>query len=159
MITDDTSRAPAQDVWRNRCRGGCHFTAHAGEIFGLLGPNGAGKTTTIGCISGLLMPTAGRILVDNHDVVREGTAARRSLGVVPQELAMYDDLNAIENLEYWGGAQGLRGSELKQRIARVLELTGLQDRAKEGRQTLFGRHETPAQLCLRIGAPTQNSIA
>jgi ABC-type siderophore export system fused ATPase/permease subunit len=58
------------------------FTAHAGEIFGLLGPNGAGKTTTIGCISGLLMPTAGRVLVDGHDVVREGTAARRSIGVV-----------------------------------------------------------------------------
>jgi ABC-2 type transport system ATP-binding protein len=107
------------------------FTAHAGEIFGLLGPNGAGKTTTIGCISGLLTPTAGRILVDGHDVVREGTAARRSLGVVPQELALYEDLSAMENLEYWGGAQGMRGSSLKQRIARVLELTGLQDRAKE----------------------------
>jgi len=107
------------------------FTAHVGEIFGLLGPNGAGKTTTIGCISGLLTPSAGRVLVDSHDVVREGTAARRSLGVVPQELAMYDDLSAVENLEYWGGAQGLRGAELKQRIARVLELTGLQDRAKE----------------------------
>jgi ABC-type transport system involved in cytochrome c biogenesis ATPase subunit len=107
------------------------FTAHAGEIFGLLGPNGAGKTTTIGCISGLLAPTAGRILVDGHDVVRERIAARRSIGVVPQELAMYDDLTAIENLEYWGGAQGLRGQELKQRIAGVLELTGLQDRARE----------------------------
>jgi ABC-2 type transport system ATP-binding protein len=107
------------------------FTANGGEIFGLLGPNGAGKTTTIGCISGLLTPTSGRILVNGHDVVREGTAARRSIGVVPQELAMYDDLTAIENLEYWGGAQGLRGPELKQRIASVLELTGLQDRAKE----------------------------
>jgi ABC-2 type transport system ATP-binding protein len=107
------------------------FTANDGEIFGLLGPNGAGKTTTIGCISGLLIPTAGRILVDGHDVVREGTAARRSIGVVPQELAMYGDLSAIENLEYWGGAQGLRGSELKRRIAKVLELTGLQDRSKE----------------------------
>ena len=101
------------------------FTADAGEIFGLLGPNGAGKTTTIGCISGLLTPTAGRILVNGHDVVRAGTAARRSIGVVPQELAMYDDLTAIENLEYWGGAQGLRGTGLKDRIARVLELTGL----------------------------------
>jgi ABC-2 type transport system ATP-binding protein len=107
------------------------FTAHAGEIFGLLGPNGAGKTTTIGCISGLLTPTAGRVLVDGHDVVREGTAARRSIGVVPQELALYEDLTAIENLDYWGGAQGLRGSRLKERITKVLELTGLQDRARE----------------------------
>jgi ABC-2 type transport system ATP-binding protein len=96
-----------------------------------LGPNGAGKTTTIGCISGLLVPTSGRILLDGHDVVREGVAARRSLGVVPQELALYDDLSAMENLQYWGGAQGMRGSLLKQSIERVLELTGLQDRAKE----------------------------
>jgi ABC-2 type transport system ATP-binding protein len=107
------------------------FAASAGEIFGLLGPNGAGKTTTIGCISGLLVPTSGRILLDGHDVVREGVAARRSLGVVPQELALYDDLSAMENLQYWGGAQGMRGSLLKQSIERVLELTGLQDRAKE----------------------------
>jgi ABC-2 type transport system ATP-binding protein len=107
------------------------FTAHAGETFGLLGPNGAGKTTTIGRICGLLTPTAGRVLVDGHDVVREGTAARRSIGVVPQELAMYDDLTAIENLEYWGGVQGLSGPELKGCVGRVLELTGLQDRAKE----------------------------
>jgi ABC-2 type transport system ATP-binding protein len=107
------------------------FTTHAGEIFGLLGPNGAGKTSTIGCISGLLTPTAGRVLVDSHDVVREGSAARRSIGVVPQELALYEDLNAIENLEYWGGAQGLRHSALEERITKVLELTGLQDRARE----------------------------
>lgn len=107
------------------------FTAHAGEIFGLLGPNGAGKTTTIGCISGLLTPTAGRVLVDGHDVVRQGTAARRSIGVVPQELALYEDLTATENLEYWGGAQGMRNPGLKQRIGKVLELTGLQDRARE----------------------------
>ena len=101
------------------------FTAHAGEIFGLLGPNGAGKTTTIACISGLLTPTAGRIQTDGYDVVRESTAARRSIGVVPQDLALYDDLTAVENLEYWIGAQGLRRSELKQGIAKVLELTGL----------------------------------
>jgi ABC-2 type transport system ATP-binding protein len=107
------------------------FAANTGEIFGLLGPNGAGKTTTIGCISGLLTPTAGRISLDGHDVVRDGVQARRSLGVVPQEIALYDDLSAMENLQYWGGAQGLRGSMLKQNIARVLERTGLQDRAKE----------------------------
>jgi ABC-2 type transport system ATP-binding protein len=107
------------------------FEARAGEIFGFLGPNGAGKTSAIGCISGLLIPTAGRIQVDGHDVVREGVAARRSIGVVPQELALYEELTAMENLEYWGGAQGLRRSALKQRIAKVLELTGLQDRARE----------------------------
>ncbi len=107
------------------------FTARQGEIFGLLGPNGAGKTTTISCISSLLTPTAGHIRVMGHDVVRDGVAARRSIGVVPQEIALYDDLSARENLSYWGGAQGLRGKELSDRINDVLELTGLLDRAKE----------------------------
>src|SRR5450755_2120330 len=107
------------------------FTARTGEIFGLLGPNGAGKTTTIGCISSLLTPTAGHIRVMGHDVVRDGIAARRSIGVVPQEIALYEDLSARENLSYWGGAQGLRGAQLRDRITEVLELTGLLDRAKE----------------------------
>src|SRR5260370_1302235 len=66
-----------------------------------------------------------------HDVVRDGVAARRSIGVVPQEIALYDDLSAQENLSYWGGAQGLRGAQLRGRINDVLELTGLLDRAKE----------------------------
>jgi len=107
------------------------FTARTGEIFGLLGPNGAGKTTTIGCISTLLAPTAGRIRVMGYDVVKDGTEARRSMGVVPQEIALYDDLSAEENLSYWGGAQGLRGALLRERIREVLDLTGLLDRAKE----------------------------
>lgn len=107
------------------------FTARAGEIFGLLGPNGAGKTTTIGCISTLLAPTSGRIRVMGHDVVRDGIEARRSMGVVPQEIALYEDLSAEENLSYWGGAQGLRGAPLHDRIREVLDLTGLLDRAKE----------------------------
>src|SRR5215472_18242876 len=107
------------------------FAAHPGEIFGLLGPNGAGKTTSIGCISSLLSPTSGRVRVMGHDVATDGIAARRSIGVVPQEIALYDDLSARENLSYWGGAQGLRGGELRDRIRAVLELTGLLDRAKE----------------------------
>ncbi|MGO9095433.1 MAG: ABC transporter ATP-binding protein [Bryobacteraceae bacterium] len=110
---------------------GVSFTVQPGELFGLLGPNGAGKTTTIGCISGLLTPTAGRVRVMGHDVVRDGVAARRALGVVPQDIALYEDLSASENLQYWGGAQGMRGAQLRARIGEVLELTGLQDRAKE----------------------------
>ena len=107
------------------------FAAHPGEIFGLLGPNGAGKTTTIGCISGLLTPTAGHVRILGHDVVREGPAARRVLGVVPQEISLYEDLSATENLNYWGGAQGMRNPLLRERIGAVLELTGLLDRARE----------------------------
>ena len=107
------------------------FTARPGEIFGLLGPNGAGKTTTIGCISGLLTPTAGHVRIMGRDVVREGAAARRALGVVPQEVSLYEDLSAVENLSYWGGAQGTRNPLLRERIRGVLELTGLEDRARE----------------------------
>jgi ABC-2 type transport system ATP-binding protein len=107
------------------------FVAHPGEIFGLLGPNGAGKTTTIGCISGLLTPSAGHVKVMGHDVVRDGTTARAKLGVVPQEIALYEDLSAHENLAYWGGAQGMRSPKLGERIQQVLDLTGLQDRARE----------------------------
>ena len=107
------------------------FEAQAGTVFGLLGPNGAGKSTAINCISGLLTPTAGRIYVDSHDVVKDGKAARAALGVVPQELALYEDLPAIDNLRYWGKAYGMRGKMLEDRIATVLESIGLADRAKD----------------------------
>jgi len=107
------------------------FDAQPGEVFGLLGPNGAGKSTTIGCLSGLLRPTSGKVSVLGHDVVTAGPASRRHLGVVPQELALYEDLSAQANLQYWGAAYGLAGAELKQGIAQVLETIGLQDRAKE----------------------------
>ena len=107
------------------------FTARPGEIFGLLGPNGAGKTTTISCMSGLMPPTAGRIRIMGHDVVTDGPAARLVLGVVPQEISLYEDLSAFENLNYWGGVQRMRNPRLRERIQQVLEATGLQERARE----------------------------
>jgi ABC-2 type transport system ATP-binding protein len=107
------------------------FEASKGSVFGLLGPNGAGKSTTINCISGLLPPTSGHIAVSGHDIVKDGKAARRSLGVVPQELALYEDLPAIDNLRYWGKAYGLRGQALEDRVADVLGHIGLADRAKD----------------------------
>ncbi len=90
--------------------GGVSFEARPGEIFGLLGPNGAGKSTTINCICGLLTPTSGRVRVMGRDVVSDGAKARAALGVAPQEIALYNELSAMENLAYWGGAQGLRGT-------------------------------------------------
>jgi ABC-2 type transport system ATP-binding protein len=107
------------------------FHAEPGEIFGLLGPNGAGKSTTIGCISGLLAPSSGRVRVLGHDLAHDGRAAKEALGMVPQELALYDDLSARENLAYWGAAYGLRGDVLRNRVNAVLEEVGLADRAKE----------------------------
>jgi ABC-2 type transport system ATP-binding protein len=110
---------------------GLSFTAMPGEIFGLLGPNGAGKTTSIGCISGLLKPNSGRVVVTGCDMATDGRNARRNLGVVPQEIALYSDLTATENLDYWGGAQNLHGKLLRERVREALEATGLADRAHE----------------------------
>src|SRR5437016_7445034 len=90
---------------------GVSFTARPGEIFGLLGPNGAGKTTTIGCICGLLTPTSGRVRVMGRDVVREGAAARRVLGVVPQEISLYEDLSANGEPYLLGRGAGSAPSE------------------------------------------------
>ena len=128
MITVDALRKSYGDLV---AVDGVSFVAGAGGIFGLLGPNGAGKSTTTGCISGLLQPSSGRIQVLGHDVVLDGRAARAGIGVVPQELTLYEDLNATDNLGYWGAAYGLRGPELKRRVGEVLELTGLLDRARE----------------------------
>lgn len=107
------------------------FSARSGEIFGLLGPNGAGKSTTISCLCGLLQPTSGQVRVLGLDVVEQPQQSRRSLGVVPQELALYEDLSARENLRYWGAAYGLRGARLAERVTQVLQIIGLEDRASE----------------------------
>jgi ABC-2 type transport system ATP-binding protein len=110
---------------------GVSLRAEPGEVFGLLGPNGAGKSTTINCLSGLLTPSEGQVRVLGHDVVREPRKAKAGLGVVPQELALYDDLSARENLAYWGAAYGLVGDDRKARVDEVLSRIGLLDRARD----------------------------
>src|SRR5262249_2164461 len=107
------------------------FVAPERAIFGLLGPNGAGKSTTIGCISGLLQPSSGRVRVLGQDIARDGPSAPAALGIVPQEPGLYEALSAAENLEYWGAAYGLRGARLRGRITDVLEKVGLLDRSRE----------------------------
>ena len=114
------------------------FRAEKGTVFGLLGPNGAGKSTTINCISGLLSPTSGHIAVAGHDIAKDGKAARRSLGIVPQEIALYEDLPAIDNLRYWGKAYGMGGKDLESRVAEVLDYVGLADRARDLPKTFSG---------------------
>lgn len=109
---------------------GISFAVEAGEIFSLLGPNGAGKSTTISMISTLIRPDSGSITVMGADAARDPQAVRRVLGVVPQEIALYQDLSARENLTFWGKMYGLRGQALEKRVKEVLELTGLTDRQK-----------------------------
>ena len=107
------------------------FTVKEGEIFSLLGPNGAGKSTTISMIAGLLTPTEGDALVFGHSVRKTPTKVQDLLGIVPQELAIYPDLTAKQNLMFWGRMFGLRGESLKQRVNEVLELTELTDRQNQ----------------------------
>src|SRR5574340_49895 len=107
------------------------FSIGQGEIFGLLGPNGAGKTRTISMISCLIDSDGGEIVVDGHSAATDATGVKRTLGVVPQEIALYPTLTAAENLAFWGKMYGLGGSELKTAVANALELAGLADRAKE----------------------------
>jgi ABC-2 type transport system ATP-binding protein len=106
------------------------FEVHAGEIFSLLGPNGAGKTTTISIISCLLRPDQGEAWVLGNSVLAEPQKAKAPLGVVPQEIALYEDLSARENLVFWGKMYGLRGDILSQRVNEVLEVIGLTERDK-----------------------------
>ena len=102
-----------------------------GQIYGLLGPNGAGKTTTISIISGLLRPDAGRVVVDGVDFWSDPRRAQRIMGVVPQEIALYEELSGRENLEFWGRLAGLGGREVRARASELLEALGLADRAKD----------------------------
>ena len=117
---------------------GVSFAVEEGEIFSLLGPNGAGKTTTISMLSTLYEPTSGDATVGGHSVTREPMAVRRLIGVVPQELALYDDLTARENLVFWGQMYGLTSAVLKTRTAEVLDLIGLSDRADQRVKTYSG---------------------
>jgi len=109
---------------------GIDFTVQAGEIFSLLGPNGAGKTTTISMISCLLRPNEGDVLVLGHSVRQDPQAVKSCLGVVPQEIALYEDLSARENLSFWGKMYGLRGEGLRKRVDEILDVIGLVDRQK-----------------------------
>jgi ABC-2 type transport system ATP-binding protein len=117
---------------------GVRFEAHTGEVLSLLGPNGAGKSTTISMLSGLLAPDAGDACIMGHSIRNDGEAAKASLGVVPQEIALYPDLSARENLVFWGKMYGLRGQELQTRVDEVLAVIGLTDRQKDRVGTFSG---------------------
>ena len=110
---------------------GVNFQVERGEIFSLLGPNGAGKTTTISMLSCLLRPDEGDARVMGHSIKDDQMGVKAALGVVPQEIALYEDLTARENLVFWGKMYGLRGGALKARVDEVLDVIGLRDRAKE----------------------------
>jgi ABC-2 type transport system ATP-binding protein len=117
---------------------GVSFDIQEGEIFSLLGPNGAGKTTTISMLSTLYEPTGGDATIGGHSVNKDPMAVRNLIGVVPQELALYEDLTARENLVFWGQMYNLSGSKLKSRVDEILEQIGLTDKAKDRVKTYSG---------------------
>jgi ABC-2 type transport system ATP-binding protein len=110
---------------------GVSFDVERGEIFSLLGPNGAGKSTTISMLSCLLRPSDGDARVMGHSITEDPRGVKASIGVVPQEIALYEDLSARENLNFWGKMYGLRGAELRSRVDEVVEMIGLGDRQKD----------------------------
>ena len=117
---------------------GISFDIQQGEIFSLLGPNGAGKTTTISMLSTLYTPTSGDAVIGGHSITKDPMAVKRIIGVVPQEIALYEDLTAKENLIFWGEMYGLSGKSLSSRVDEVLEQIGLTDKAKNRVKTYSG---------------------
>ncbi len=117
---------------------GVNFAILQGEIFGLLGPNGAGKTTTISMLTCLLVPTSGTASIDDRDVVSKAKAVKGIIGLVPQDLAVYPQLSARDNLLFFGRIYGLKGRQLQQRVNDLLELVGLYDRANDLVRTFSG---------------------
>jgi ABC-2 type transport system ATP-binding protein len=117
---------------------GVNLEVREGEIYGLLGPNGAGKTTTLSMICGLLKADAGEVLVQGQSFWSDPLRARRLMGVVPQEVALYEDLSGRENLEFWGRMAGLTGKASKARAGELLEALALADRARDPLKTYSG---------------------
>jgi ABC-2 type transport system ATP-binding protein len=114
------------------------LTVRAGEVLGLLGPNGAGKSTTVGMICGLTVPDAGAITVGGATLAHDEYAFKRRIGLVPQDLALFEDLPALANIELFGALYDMPKARLKKRAAEVLDMVGLADRARDKPATFSG---------------------
>ena len=113
------------------------FSAEPGQIIGLLGPNGAGKTTTVSMICGLTAPDQGSVLLSGQRIEADDSAVKRKVGFVPQDIALYEGLSALGNLEIFGALYGLKGAQLRESSLAALGLVGLADRARDKPDT-FG---------------------
>jgi len=115
-----------------------NFSVKEGEILGLLGPNGAGKSTTISIISTLFQPTSGTVCYKGTNIGISPKDIQKELGIVPQDIALYQNMNGYENMFFWGHAYGLRGQHLKKRISEVSEIIGISNRLKDKVKTYSG---------------------
>ena len=125
-IKDVTKSYGRQKVLQN-----VSFEIMEGELFGLLGPNGAGKSTLIDILTGIQSMDSGEIFINGKSIKTDKVEIRKQLGLVPQDIALLEELNAVDNLEYFGGLYGLAGVELKSQIEKLLEVAGLTDKKKE----------------------------
>lgn len=107
------------------------FGVEKGEIFGLIGPNGAGKSTLINIMTGILKANEGDVIIGGYNLKKEPLKVKELIGIVPQEIALMEGVNAYDNLEFFGSLYGLKGKLLKERINEALEITGLVDKKKE----------------------------
>ncbi|MBK7592427.1 MAG: ABC transporter ATP-binding protein [Betaproteobacteria bacterium] len=132
----------ATELWKSYAGkpavAGISLTADRGEILGLLGPNGAGKSTTVAMLCGLLRPDRGAVTLDGVPVGDDGSAVKRRIGLVPQEIALHEDMSAVANLRLFGALYGIEGALLVERCAAALDLVGLGERAGERPATFSG---------------------
>ncbi len=117
---------------------GIRLSIPAGEAFGLLGPNGAGKTTTVSMMCGLLAPTSGDVVIDGRSILTDGMMVRRTIGVVPQDIALYPTLTARENLVFFARMQDVPSTEIARRVDHVLDIVQLADRQNGRIETYSG---------------------
>jgi len=131
-----------------------NLSIRKGEFYSLLGPNGAGKTTLVNILGTVLKADGGQVRIDGHDLDSEPHLCKRTIGVVPQEIALYDDLSAWENLLFWGGLYRLGKKELRQRAKELLALTGLEERGHEKVSTYSGGMKRRINIaCALLHAP------
>jgi ABC-2 type transport system ATP-binding protein len=131
-----------QDLWKSYAErqvvSGVSFSATPGQTIGLLGPNGAGKTTTVAMICGLTAPDSGSVSLGSQRIDADNSAVKRKIGLVPQDIALFEDLSALRNLETFGALYGLKGALLRERTNAALELVGLTERARDKPATFSG---------------------
>ncbi len=132
----------AKDLWKSygakTAVAGVSIEANAGEIIGLLGPNGAGKSTTVAMLCGLTPPDKGEVTIAGERIGEDASPVKRRIGLVPQDISLFEDLPALDNLELFGALYGVAGPTLRERTAAALELVGLADRAKAKPSTFSG---------------------
>ena len=131
------------------------FRMQRQEIFGLLGPNGAGKTTTIRMLATVLKPTSGEAIIGGHSLTGAGGAGRRLIGVCPQELALYPELSALDNLVFFGRMAGLNGKVAKEAALQNLEIVGLQEVAQRRVEKFSGGMKRRVNLAISLMSQPQ----